>query len=403
MSTGVTTEPTRKAPATPGERMIAYARQPATWIGVGVIVLLALAMIFLGHRETDRPVPKKPPVAVGEAPPAAEPLVFAPIAADEARKLNDAIPFAKDRGPASRPFAFAGAPESRERAVDCLASAMLYEAGGDARGQQAVAQVVLNRVRHPAYPGTVCGVVFQGSERSTGCQFTFTCDGALHRAPSPGSFALVRERARSMLEGNVSREVGLATHYHTDWVHPIWSAKLEKIAQVDTHLFFRWSGVWGSAAAMRKAYNGMEPIVPALAFLSPFHSASPLATPSATASDGLLTAKTPPPLAGAEDLGGGKFRVAMSPARSANVQALLALDQCGNRDYCKVTGVLDGAVGPSPIVFVYLRNRKADFERVQWDCAVFKRPSAMQCFHGPRDIPDTPGGRDEDAPSAGKP
>ncbi|MCZ3110870.1 cell wall hydrolase, partial [Acinetobacter baumannii] len=67
------------------------------------------------------------------------------------------------------------------RAIDCMAAAVLYEAGDDAVGQRAVAQVVINRVRHPAFPKTICAVVFQGSDRATGCQFTFTCDGALVR------------------------------------------------------------------------------------------------------------------------------------------------------------------------------------------------------------------------------
>lgn len=87
---------------------------------------------------------------------------------------------------AARPFAFSAADtSSRERAEQCLAEAIYYEAGSESEdGQRAVAQVVLNRVRHAAFPNSVCGVIYQGSERTTGCQFTFTCDGSLARAPS---------------------------------------------------------------------------------------------------------------------------------------------------------------------------------------------------------------------------
>lgn len=370
----------------------ALARRPPAWIAAGVLgLLLVLALVALGQGGTaSRPI-AAPRLPANEAPPPAEPLLFAPIAVEEAKKINDAIPFAVDRGPPARPFAFSGLAESRERAVACLASAMWYEAGDDPRGQRAVAQVVLNRVRHPAYPGTVCGVVFQGSERHTGCQFTFTCDGALRRIPPPGAFDRTRERARTMLDGRIEREVGLATHYHTDWVHPIWSGKLEKIAQVDTHLFFRWSGVWGSPAAQRKPYLGGETVVPALAFLSPFHAPDPVATPTVTADTALLPAGTPPPLRKPQELGDGKFRVFLSPARNGNVQAVLALEYCGTRDYCKLTGVLDqpGLAAP-PVVFVYLRNRATKVERAMWDCTVFKRPTSTQCFGAVRDIPDAP-------------
>lgn len=357
-------------------------------IALGLLVLaIVLGSIALGQRLGRDAASTTSRAGQSETPPVTEPLIFAPIAADEARSINAAIPFARDRGPAARPFVLVGTPDSRERAIDCLAGAMWYEAGDDARGQQAVAQVVLNRVRHPAYPGSVCGVVFQGSERRTGCQFTFTCDGAMRRRPSPERFDLARERARAMLEGQVQAEVGLATHYHTDWVHPIWSAKLEKIARVDTHLFFRWTGVWGGPAAHRKRYLGGEPRATALALLSPAHRPAPVASPKSAAdaspADALVAAATPPPDPGPVDLGGGRFRVVLSAARSGNVQAATALELCGEREYCKLTGVLDqqGAV-----VFVYLRDGVA--ERAMWDCEVFRRPTPAQCFSTVRDIPD---------------
>jgi spore germination cell wall hydrolase CwlJ-like protein len=315
-------------------------------------------------------------LAVGQ-PPKPEPLVFAPLPADEARLINDAVPFADDRGPAAKPFRFAGDTESRGRAIDCLATAMWYEAGESDSGQRAVGQVILNRVRHPAFPGTVCGVVFQGSERATGCQFTFTCDGAMHRLPSQASLESARARSRAMLDGAVSKEVGLATHYHTNWVHPLWSADLDKIAQVDTHLFFRWQGGWGGPSAQRQRYQGGEPVTAQLAMLSPFHRASGQSAP-----DMRLPAGHARSLAGpAVDLGGGKFQVSMSAGRSGNVQAMAALDLCGDRDFCRVTGLLNADErGPWPAAFLYVRDRQAGVEKALWDCTAFKRPTSAQCF-----------------------
>jgi len=352
---------------------------------VALICVLAACAAYLSQR---RLVPS-PPNRLAErnaAIPRADPLVFAPITQADAKKINAKIPFARDRGPAARPFTFADSPDSRERAIDCLASAMWYEAGGDARGQEAVAQVVLNRVRHPAYPGTVCGVVFQGSDRSTGCQFTFTCDGAMRRTPSQDAFTLARGRARAMLSGRVQSEVGLATHYHTDWVHPIWSAKLEKIAQVDTHLFFRWAGPWGSLNALRKAYGGGEPFLRQLASLSVAHRTDPEPNEPAGTSEAELVIDAARPTPKPIDLGNGRYRIFLSAVKSGNAQAMAALQLCGTKDYCKLTGMLDGG----PVVFVYLRNRPAGFERVQWDCEVFKRPAPAQCFGKTRDIAEPP-------------
>jgi len=350
-----------------------------------LIFVIAASVAFLAQKET-APTAPRPLAAPTAAPPPAEPLVFAQITEADARKINAKVPFASDRGPPARPFAFGDAPDSRERATDCLASAMWYEAGGDARGQEAVAQVVLNRVRHPAYPGTVCGVVFQGAERSTGCQFTFTCDGAMRRIPPEDAFTAARERARAMLSGRIQREVGLATHYHTDWVHPIWSAQLEKIAQIDTHLFFRWAGAWGSLSAMRKSYRGGEPFLRQLAALSVAHRVvSEPGVPPGT-QDVALVSDTAQPAPRPIDLGNGRFRIFFSAVKSGNVQAMAALQLCGTSDYCKLTGVVDGGT----VVFVYLRNRAAGFERVRWDCDMFKRPTPAQCFGKVRDVTEPP-------------
>jgi hypothetical protein len=122
-----------------------------------------------------------------------------------------------------------------------------------------VAQVVLNRVRHPAYPNSVCGVVFQGSQRSTGCQFSFTCDGSMRRRPEPSALDRARRIASDALSGSVFEPVGLATHYHTTAVRPWWAASLNRAITVGSHIFYRWRGAWGHPMAFKDRYVGGEP------------------------------------------------------------------------------------------------------------------------------------------------
>lgn len=158
---------------------------------------------------------------------------------EQARAANAAIPFAADRPVPAQPFIFHGGLAAREQAAECLATAALYEAGDDPRGQRAVMQVVLNRVRRPAFPKTICGVVYQGAARATGCQFSFTCDGSVERRPQRAGWAAARKAARRALAGYVFRPIGTATYYHTDWILPGWIGSLDKIAKIHTHIFYR--------------------------------------------------------------------------------------------------------------------------------------------------------------------
>jgi spore germination cell wall hydrolase CwlJ-like protein len=222
---------------------------PGDWTGASGLTLAAL------------------PAAPDDTTGALEPTP-APLLGDDAMAKNAADRFV-ELGTAAQPFRFAGPPVERQRARACLAAAMLYEAGGSTAGQLAVGQVVLNRVRHPAFPGSVCGVVLQGSERADGCQFTFTCDGSLSRSYTSAAVASALLHADLMLDGFVFRRVGLATHYHTEAVYPWWSPQLDKIAQVGPHLFFRWRGFWGSPAALAAKRKQPEPPAPLLARFDP--------------------------------------------------------------------------------------------------------------------------------------
>ena len=89
------------------------------------------------------------------------------------------------------------------------------------------------------------------------------------RAPNPVGWERARKLATGALNGAVFAQVGYATHYHTDWVVPYWSASLDKVAEVHTHLFFRWTGWWGTPPAFRRAVSDAEPAIPKLAALSP--------------------------------------------------------------------------------------------------------------------------------------
>jgi spore germination cell wall hydrolase CwlJ-like protein len=185
------------------------------------------------------------------------------IAPDTALAINASIPVTNSANPAAAPFNTASmSAATRLRSLDCLTAAIYYEAANEPTdGQRAVAQVVLNRVRHPAYPNSVCGVVFEGARRYTGCQFSFSCDGSLRRAPMPAVWERAKRVAEAALSGHVYAPVGWATHYHANYVVPYWSSTLVKSANIGLHIFYRWRGGWGRPAAFINHYAGVEPAI----------------------------------------------------------------------------------------------------------------------------------------------
>ena len=185
------------------------------------------------------------------------PETVSAIDPEQAREQNERIPL-KLLGAAARPFTV-GPPEARAVATECLARAIYYEARSESvSGQRAVAQVVLNRVRHPAFAPTICGVVYQGHERATGCQFTFACDGSQAIKPMGQRWTQAIKVAQQALGGFVDKDVGWATHYHADYVLPYWVSELDKIAVIGRHIFYRWSGGWGVGSAFRQQYVAAE-------------------------------------------------------------------------------------------------------------------------------------------------
>jgi spore germination cell wall hydrolase CwlJ-like protein len=182
------------------------------------------------------------------------------VAPQDAVALNALIPLTKSFTIPAAPFSMGKAnAASRVQALECLTSAIYYEAGRETdAGQQAVAQVILNRVRHPAYPSSVCGVVFQGSTRPTGCQFTFTCDGSMASRPMASAWSRARKAAWAALNGAVYAPAGLSTHYHANYVLPYWASSLVKLHVEGPHIFYRWAGNWGRPGAFRQAYAARE-------------------------------------------------------------------------------------------------------------------------------------------------
>jgi spore germination cell wall hydrolase CwlJ-like protein len=159
----------------------------------------------------------------------------------------------------AKPFILHASAPERERALLCMTQAVYYEAAFEPlQGQQAVAQIVINRMRHPYFPKSVCGVVYQGSAVPIYCQFSFTCDGSLQRTPVPEYWARAQGVAAAALNGFVANQVGSATFYHADYVFPRWGSQMVKIVQLGAHIFYRFPGPVGDAEALTGRYSGNE-------------------------------------------------------------------------------------------------------------------------------------------------
>lgn len=201
--------------------------------------------------------------APGALPALPPPDLLRPITPEDAIAQNAQRPLVERPDSAAAKFRLSGDAISRLRAVDCLTQAVYYEAASEGvDGGRAVAQVVLNRMRHPGYPNSVCGVVYQGSNKATGCQFTFTCDGSLARPPAGYLWARSRLIANDALAGRVFAPVGHATHYHANYVLPYWADSLDKVAVLGRHIFYRLRGANGSSSAFSQRYAAAEPMPP---------------------------------------------------------------------------------------------------------------------------------------------
>ena len=269
--------------ARPGTALVRLRQVRVSWAVAGALAILLVSALavqgvlrvvgdrFAGahHAVVSVPVPRGAS-ALGQTGRAAiaDPAYASPAAGTTGTIALPPVPLAFARLPAgdgsvvpARPFSTARASAiDRGRALECLTAAIYYEAASEPDdGQRAVAQVILNRARHPAFPATVCGVVYQGSERRS-CQFSFACDGAMARVPSPAGWARATRVAAAALGGYVFAPVGLATHYHTYAVTPAWNRTLVMTDAIGAHFFHRWKGFWGTAGAFVQRYLGYEPV-----------------------------------------------------------------------------------------------------------------------------------------------
>ena len=297
---------------------------PRETVGLGIFGLVAAAAIGTSL--------SGPSLTAGAqaAPPAPPPMLLRQIAPEQALKVNAETPLVAGPNPAAAPFLFKGNAAARSQALNCLASAVYYEAGNqDQDGERAVAQVVLNRVRHPAFPASICDVVYDGSTRPTGCQFTFTCDGSLNRQPDADGWRRAMRVAEAALSGLVYAPVGWATHYHADYVVPYWASTMAKNAVVGAHLFYRWAGRWGQPAIFSRGYTGHEPNAAALrsAAMAAVHVTQALPGSVAEAIKDIPGAE---PLKLAPSLRGDK-RVAVR----FNLEARKAAAEAPHEDYAK--------------------------------------------------------------------
>ena len=193
---------------------------------------------------------------------------------DDAREQRD-LP---DAGPGARivlasniaPASLLSAPATSVRAAaamqfknasrsdsDCLTQAVYYEARGEGEdGMRAVAQVILNRVRHPAYPKTICGVVYQGAYQRTSCQFSFVCNGAMGAPVESWAWRRAKKVADAALSGYVMTSVGTSTSFHTTGVKPGWGGTMERVAQIGSHIFYQFRG---RGSRIANSIDGVRP------------------------------------------------------------------------------------------------------------------------------------------------
>ena len=375
---------------------------------LALVGLLLLPFLFLGlfHQTPHSPVHDReaavkqvlPLPAVPDLPATGEDtVILSQLAAGDAQARNAAVGFAAAGPGKATPFSFRGSSADRARARDCLALAGMAEAGGGDGDQRAVMQVILNRVRHPAFAKTVCGVVFEGSQRPTGCQFSFTCDGSLARRYSDAAWRASRARADEMLAGAIDATVGNATHFHANYVYPWWSDKLDKVAQVGPHIFFRWRGFWGTRNALSARYGGGEPDPLRLQETAlTVATANPLPTlmqggeavrsittemVNQTTEGGDATPSSP---------GAGIHFVLVSPSDAPAALVDKARSLCGSEGYCRVQGWSDANNIPAKLPLTEEARRSVRFsfvsasanaaEAIFFDCRTFPAPDVGTCL-----------------------
>ena len=234
-------------------RVDTRALSGAVLAGAGLSLVLAVAYLAGGAAKIA--TLKSPEARMAAAAPTAE-SAPAPDAAKPAMIPTPAsltAPVVRPAPPVTQAVAHG------QGALDCLTDAVYYESRGESdRGQAAVAQVVLNRVRRGGFPKSVCGVVFQGAAQHA-CQFSFACDGAMRQGREPAAWRRAHGVAQRALDGFVMEEVGDATNFHVAHLGQIWGSGLVKVAQVGAHVFYRLTGRGGFAPHASSGHDASPP------------------------------------------------------------------------------------------------------------------------------------------------
>ena len=159
---------------------------------------------------------------------------------------SEQLAYARANAPVTGGFSTGSAVQVSEKELWCLATAIYFEARGESyRGQVAVAQVVLNRVKDHRYPNTICGVVFQNQHQRNACQFSFACDGIPETITDRTAWAQAEDIAERFTAGSLYlTEVADATHYHATYVRPAWAPRMTKVTQIGLHIFYKFKRGW---------------------------------------------------------------------------------------------------------------------------------------------------------------
>ncbi|MHA6691846.1 cell wall hydrolase [Devosia sp. A449] len=159
---------------------------------------------------------------------------------------SEQLAYARANNPVTGGFSTGSAMQVSDKELWCLATAIYFEARGESyRGQVAVAQVVLNRVKDHRYPSTICGVVFQNQAQRNACQFSFACDGIPETINDRESWAQAEDIAQRFTAGSLYlTEVADATHYHATYVRPAWAPRMTKVTQIGLHVFYKFKSGW---------------------------------------------------------------------------------------------------------------------------------------------------------------
>ena len=134
--------------------------------------------------------------------------------------------------------------------IYCMAQNIYFEAGNQPlAGKVAVAQVVVNRTRHPNYPTTACDVIYQAKWKENWlgkmvpirnqCQFSWFCDGKSDDPVDSPTWMLSLKVARDVMQGAYGDITEGSTHYLADSVYPYWADSLNQTVVINNHIFYK--------------------------------------------------------------------------------------------------------------------------------------------------------------------